>query len=161
METMDTIPEMEPSINTNAESSVCSESELGMKANEIGKTSMRSETEKVEKQTEGNTSFNINEHQIIPATRQSKRLEEQLRIEIQETKGVSTKMSFEGTNPTGQNAFFVLNNIEIVELANEMGINMSIQDFNKVGLMKDLEIARHALKDTNPAETGSYDEQSH
>jgi hypothetical protein len=49
-------------------------------------------------------------------------------------------------NLTDPNSFVVLNNVEIVSLAVGMGIETSNMNFDEIDLMKDLEVARHALE---------------
>lgn len=88
----------------------------------------------------------LNIHQMIPDTRQSKRIGDQVVNKMKETyKTTSKKRSIGGTNLNDHNYFAALNNDDIGSLVGDMGININHNDFNKIDLMKDLEIARHAL----------------
>jgi hypothetical protein len=87
------------------------------------------------------------EGQVVPVVRQSGRLQDQLlkQYEIPH-QGVNKKRYLEGMNLTDQNSFAILNNVEIVSLAVGMGIETSNMNFDEIDLMKDLEVARHALE---------------
>jgi hypothetical protein len=60
----------------------------------------------------------------------------------------SRKRKLEGTSLSDQNSFAALNNMEIVEMVSGMGINIAFEQFDSLELMKDLEVARHAIKVT-------------
>lgn len=60
-------------------------------------------------------------------------------------KSSSKKRNLEGTNLTNENSFVVLDNYEIANLTSDMGIVIQDFDFDKVDMMKDLELARHNL----------------
>jgi hypothetical protein len=60
----------------------------------------------------------------------------------------SRKRKLEGTSLSDQNSFAALNNLEIVEMVSGMGINIAFEQFDSLELMKDLEVARHAIKVT-------------
>jgi hypothetical protein len=86
------------------------------------------------------------QQQQIPTTRFSSRIQEQII-----TKGVasgrspSKKRSLQGTSLNSQNSFAVLDNLDISDIAAGMGIIASKEHFETLDLMKDIEIARHAL----------------
>jgi hypothetical protein len=60
----------------------------------------------------------------------------------------SRKRKLEGTSLSDQNSFAALNNLEIVEMVSGMGINIAFEQFDSLELMKDLEVARNAIKVT-------------
>jgi hypothetical protein len=74
------------------------------------------------------------------------------------------KRKLEGTSLSNQNSFAALNNMEIVEMVSGMGIIVAYDQFDSIELMKDLEVARHALKVTKihelPVEMKNYEEVS-
>jgi hypothetical protein len=55
------------------------------------------------------------------------------------------KRTVSGTNLNDQNSFAVLSNDKITSLACDMGVDTSSMSFDTVDLMKDMEIASHAL----------------
>jgi hypothetical protein len=57
----------------------------------------------------------------------------------------SKKRSLQGTSLTSKNSFAVLDNEVIAELANSMGVKASSFQFETFDLMKDIEVARHAI----------------
>ncbi|TVU43075.1 hypothetical protein EJB05_09511, partial [Eragrostis curvula] len=88
----------------------------------------------------------LNEKQIIKTTRQSERVQMQMTDKLKNKEpSTAKKRSFEGTNLSEHNSFSILDNEDIADLANNMGILISGNFFEKVDLMKDLEIARHSL----------------
>lgn len=89
----------------------------------------------------------VTEKQKIPDTRQSERLQQVLLEQM--VKPPSKKRDLEGTNLKYENSFAVLDNIVIASLANDMGVMITEYEFDKVDMMKDLEIARHKLVDKN------------
>jgi hypothetical protein len=56
------------------------------------------------------------------------------------------KIPFGGTSLNDQNSFVILGNDDIAALANDMGVEICLQHFDTIDLMKDLEVARHALE---------------
>jgi hypothetical protein len=59
--------------------------------------------------------------------------------------GENKKRALEGNHLNNKNSFAVLNNSYICSLAECMGIEILPDQFDVVDIMKDLEIARHAL----------------
>lgn len=57
------------------------------------------------------------------------------------------KRTLEGTDLDSHNSFVVLNNEDICDIAGDMGISICVNDFDITDMMKDLEVARHSLKD--------------
>lgn len=80
---------------------------------------------------------------MIPETRQSERLQNHIIEQVM--KSSPRKRNLEGTNLSNANSFAVLENHEIANLANNMGIVINENGFDKIDFMKDLEIARHNL----------------
>ncbi|TVU44513.1 hypothetical protein EJB05_03957, partial [Eragrostis curvula] len=82
----------------------------------------------------------VTEAQRIQTTRQSSRIQDQVMNKMQNKQTViSNKRNLE-----------VLSNPIISDIANEMDILLSNDDFETVELLKDLEIARHALQNKIP-----------
>jgi hypothetical protein len=61
------------------------------------------------------------------------------------TQEESKKRSLEGTNLSNQNSFAILDNAEICSTVEGMGVSVTSEHFESVNIMKDLELARHAL----------------
>lgn len=59
----------------------------------------------------------------------------------------SKKRYLEGTNLSFENFFALLDNSDIALIASNMGIIIPDCDFDKVEIMKDLEVARHNFED--------------
>jgi hypothetical protein len=57
----------------------------------------------------------------------------------------SHKRSLEGTNLSSQNSFVVLDVECIAALAGDMGVVIPPLEFDKIELLKEIEVARHAL----------------
>ncbi|TVU24463.1 hypothetical protein EJB05_26904, partial [Eragrostis curvula] len=89
----------------------------------------------------------ISDKQKLPVTRQSERVQEQVLAKFQDKNSISKKRTLEGTNLNDHNSFAILNNTEISMIAADMGIVVPESKFDHVELMKDLEVARHSLKD--------------
>jgi hypothetical protein len=89
----------------------------------------------------------VRKQQTISETRQSDRLQEKLiKKGMEAALKTSKKRSLQGTNLDSQNSFAVLGNEEIMHLVGGMGVNISPAQYDSVDIMKDLEIARHALE---------------
>lgn len=58
---------------------------------------------------------------------------------------MSKKRNLEGTNLNSENSFSILNNVDIMQLSVNMGVNINDNDFAAIDLIKDLEMARHSL----------------
>jgi hypothetical protein len=91
--------------------------------------------------------------QLIPEVRHGKRVQDQLL----EKKFVLEVIQMEGNALSGKNSFALLDNDLIVDLAGEMGVVISDSDFDILNLMKDLELARHALEKRKDVEIKSLD----
>jgi hypothetical protein len=88
----------------------------------------------------------ITEKQKLPVTRQSERVQEQmLRKYGMSSHEETRKRSLQGTNLSSHNSFVALENAEIVGIAGGMGVNILSGQFELVDLVKDLELARHAI----------------
>jgi hypothetical protein len=88
----------------------------------------------------------ISELQLIPETRHSERIQNQLVKNIQRrTMEESKKRTLEGMEVPTNNSFSVLSNDTISVLAADMGVKISLDNFDTVDIMKDLEMARLAL----------------
>jgi hypothetical protein len=87
----------------------------------------------------------VSDKQQIPGTRFSSRIQDQMleKAKVQDNK---KKIPFEGTSLNDQNSFVILGNDDIAALANDMGVEICLQHFDTIDLMKDLEVARHALE---------------
>jgi hypothetical protein len=91
--------------------------------------------------------FKITEAQKILDTRFTGRIQAQKLEQCQSpTQFPSKKRNFEGTNLSDQNSFAALGNSDIVDLASGMGVVITCDHFNKVQLLKDIELAQHALQ---------------
>jgi hypothetical protein len=91
--------------------------------------------------------FKITEAQKIPDTRFSGRIQAQKLEKCQgPTQSPSKKRNLEGTNLSNQNSFVVLGNSDIANIASGMGVVITSDHFDKVELLKDIELARHALQ---------------
>jgi hypothetical protein len=84
--------------------------------------------------------------QRIPHTRHSERLQDQMVKKFQ-MKGVdeSKKRTLEGMELLTKNSFFVLGIDKISALAAYMGVKISLDNFDTIDIMRDLEMARLAL----------------
>jgi hypothetical protein len=83
---------------------------------------------------------------LIPDTRFSSRLQDQLLEKAAKNQqDAGKKKALEGTTLSNHNSFALLDNDMIVNLASEMGISIPLDQFDAIDVMKDLEIARHAL----------------
>jgi hypothetical protein len=93
----------------------------------------------------GEVDKDISELQLIPETRHSERIQNQLVKNIQRTMEASKKRTLEGMEVPTNNSFSVLSNDTISVLAADMGVKISLDNFDTVDIMKDLEMARLAL----------------
>jgi hypothetical protein len=91
--------------------------------------------------------------QLIPEVRHSKRVQDQL---LEKKFGLEV-IQMEGNALSNKNSFALLDNDLIVDLAGEMGVVISHSDFDILNLMKDLELARHALEKRKEVEIKSLD----
>lgn len=57
------------------------------------------------------------------------------------------KRNLEGTNLNSENSFAVLSDNDIMHLSRDMGVILEDSNFTAIDLIKDLEIARHSLRD--------------
>jgi len=53
----------------------------------------------------------------------------------------------EGTNLNSENSFAVLDDTDIIDKSDRMGVHIEHDNFSAINLIRDLELARHALKD--------------
>jgi hypothetical protein len=90
--------------------------------------------------------FNITDGQKLPETRFSSRIQAQLEKKQAPSQPPTKKRNLEGTNLSDQNSFAVLGNDDIMNLAIGMGVVISPDQFDKVDILKDIELARHALQ---------------
>jgi hypothetical protein len=73
-------------------------------------------------------------------------VQEKLLKKSEEQQAVGAKKrGLKGTSLSDQNSFALLDNEVIVSMACEMGVEISNSHFDTVEIMKDLELARHAL----------------
>jgi hypothetical protein len=86
----------------------------------------------------------ISQKQQIPDTRFSSRIQNQM-LSKGDSQAPSKKRSLQGTSLTSKNSLAALDNEVIAELANSMGVNVSSVQFDTFDLMKDIEVARHAI----------------
>jgi hypothetical protein len=94
----------------------------------------------------GGEEKHIIQHQQILATGFSSRIQEQIIAKGGASgRSPSKKRSLQGTSLNSQNFFAILDNLDISDIAAGMGINASKEHFETFDLMKDIEIARHAL----------------
>jgi hypothetical protein len=68
------------------------------------------------------------------------------------------KRSIQGISLTNQNFFAILDNMDISDLTVGMGINVSEDHFETFDLMKDIEIARHALDNVKKSKISNPNE---
>jgi hypothetical protein len=87
----------------------------------------------------------ITEVQKLADTIYNKRIQDHMLGKKEAHHLPSQKRSLEGTSLSDQNSFVVLGNDVIAGLAHDMGVDVSDMHFDTIDLMKDLEIARHAL----------------
>lgn len=96
---------------------------------------------------ENNLPEGVHEDQVMPVSRQSERIQEQVVFKIQEMQlAINRKRTLEGTNLDSNNSFAALDNSDIIEIAADMDIMISDNDYAKVDIMKNMEIARYTLK---------------
>jgi hypothetical protein len=101
----------------------------------------------------------ISDKQKIPKIRCSARLEQQWLGKIQEKqKSADRKRTLEGTNLSSKNSFVVLDNELIASIALDMGISIPDDQFDSIDMMKDIELARHAI-DVAKKKVCSVDEE--
>jgi hypothetical protein len=86
------------------------------------------------------------EQQKIPDTRFSERVQAQLEKKELTQMANPKKRSLSGTNLNSYNSFAALDNEKIAEIACDMGVDISFANFDSIDIMKDLEAARHSLK---------------
>jgi hypothetical protein len=89
---------------------------------------------------------NISVKQMMADTRYSARLHEKKVEKIQVNGASSKKRSLEDISLSNQNSFVVLSNDSIASIVGDMCIIVQPSDFDKVDLLRDIEIARNALK---------------
>jgi hypothetical protein len=111
---------------------------------------LKGKTDKT-KTNSGLNAQGLHDEQLIPEIRFSNRIQDQLlnKKDNQDSK----KKVMEGNSVLASNSFAMLDNDLIVNLAADMGIAISVNDFDTVELMKDLELARSALDKTRKLET--------
>jgi hypothetical protein len=97
---------------------------------------------------EGGIEFHITEAQKLPMTRFSERIQNHIIEEIDGVELHGRKRSFSGTNLIGHNSFAIFDVDNIAKLASDMGVVINDMHFDFVNLMKDLDVARHALDKT-------------
>ncbi|TVU50360.1 hypothetical protein EJB05_01730, partial [Eragrostis curvula] len=97
---------------------------------------------------EDNLMAKITQKQMLKSTRQSERVQSQVAEKMKklEMRSSTKKRNLEGTNLNSSNSFAVLDNSTIAELALNLGVCIN-NNFETVNIMKDLEVARHFLKD--------------
>jgi hypothetical protein len=84
--------------------------------------------------------------QLIPETRQSEHVQDQLMKKYQvQAMERGKKRTLEGKNVPNKNSFSVLSSDIISQLAANMGVSVSEANFDTIDIMKDLECARQAL----------------
>lgn len=76
----------------------------------------------------------------------------------QKTTHTALKRKVEGNN-TNHNSFSILSNMEIIDIAGNMGIKVGVSDYDKVELIKDLENARQPLHDKISKNHKNVDEE--
>jgi hypothetical protein len=88
----------------------------------------------------------ITKAQRIPNTRYNNRVQDRLVKKIQDQQmSISKKRPLEGNSFPDQNSFAVLVLDNIVAIPDDMGVVIPPNKFDKVDLLRDIEIARHAL----------------
>jgi hypothetical protein len=87
----------------------------------------------------------ITEDQKIPSTRKSNRVQEVMLKKHNVIPQGASKRTSKATNLSCSNSFAIMGNDNICSLAEDMGIAILDEHFDVVGIMKDLEISRHAL----------------
>jgi hypothetical protein len=63
----------------------------------------------------------------------------------EQNKNPSKKRNLTSTNLTDKNSFVVLGSDYIAEIAEGMGVRIPIDKFDTIDILKDIEVARHAL----------------
>jgi hypothetical protein len=95
----------------------------------------------------------ISGQQKNPETRQSLRAQEQVLKKYNlMPQGESKKRALEGNIPNNHNSFAISSNSEICKLVNYMGVSILPYQFDVIDIMRDLEVARHALDKTKRVE---------
>lgn len=145
----DMVPDMLKKNNLDMEKKIPDMEQLEKRSDDVqNATSTELQNEAAQFQTlEG-----INPEQIIPKKWHSDRIQEVLQdrmMKDQQSKG--RKRTLEGTNLTESNCFAILDNEVIFDIAANRGISLCVDDFEKIDIMKDLEIARHCLKNKSDA----------
>jgi hypothetical protein len=87
----------------------------------------------------------ITEDQKIPSTRKSNRVQEVMLKKHNVIPQGASKRTSKATNLSCSNSFAIMGNDNICSLVEDMGIAILDEHFDVVGIMKDLEISRHAL----------------
>ena len=72
----------------------------------------------------------------------------------------SKKRNLEGTNLNSDNSFVVLADSIIMDTSTLMGVHIDQSDFSSIDLIKDLEIARHALSNKGASQTSAPVEET-
>ncbi|TVU24383.1 hypothetical protein EJB05_26816, partial [Eragrostis curvula] len=78
--------------------------------------------------------------------RKSDRLRNQAGTIAAKAEELTKKKNLEGTNLNSSNSFAVLSNTELLNKSACMGIKINVNDMEKIDIIKDMEIARHALE---------------
>ena len=78
--------------------------------------------------------------------RRCSRLQKDLLLTTEDKTAITNKKrNLEGTNLNSENSFAVLADSIIIDTSTLMGVHIDQSDFSSIDLIKDLEIARHAL----------------
>ena len=72
----------------------------------------------------------------------------------------SKKRNLEGTNLNSDNSFAILADSIIMDTSTLMGVHIDQSDFSSIDLIKDLEIARHALSNKGASQTSAPVEET-
>jgi hypothetical protein len=89
--------------------------------------------------------INVTEAQKIPDTRYSSRLQSKMEEKINNQEKQSKKRSLADTNLSSCNSFAVLDDNCIAGIVEGMGVLIPTDKFDTIDILKDIEIARHAL----------------
>jgi hypothetical protein len=89
--------------------------------------------------------IDVSEAQKIPDTRHSSRLQSQMEDKVKNQEKQSKKRSLVGTNLSSFNSFAILADGHIARIAEEMGMLIPKDKFDSIDILKDIEIAGHAL----------------
>lgn len=70
---------------------------------------------------------------------------------------LTRKRNLEGTipSPSCANSFSALSNLEIVDRASKMGVQIPLNDFRKIDILREMEVARSSLSQINNAKDGN------